>query len=294
MATSNAIPEEALYTVSPTNTGQEYMFTDATSAARRFLQLDGVTRPSVVKTVSYGEGEKASTVAHTTVIRKGDHSKYGQSVGSGDQAFKEAFDQLLADRERVEEEISEIFEANDPVDELSVTNALSSNKAAIILDALERVSQLEQQFNAAIGNYSQEEDLPGSDMKIDSIKERYGNRVESVRDDLRSCLCDCIAEETGMNIWPANVGSEYSGEFVKEDGEFHYQQIAENTLIGHPREAFGNPDESLLGLNTTIGYFPEQQSADQEEKEMDKTLAKVKIITKGKDRDRDRGKDNGR
>ena len=176
--------------------------------------------------------------------------------------------------EEIEYRITEVFESYDPTDEFSIQNAIKSSDADLITKALDRVTELEQLFEKDMSGFSQE-DLDGSDMSISAMKDRFSSRAGAIRHELQDSLISSVSNETGKNVWQANEKMDYTGEFVKDDGVFMYQQTADNTLIAHPRDRFSNPDE-LIGVNTTIGYFPVVRSAEQEDKGIDKALVRVK------------------
>jgi hypothetical protein len=58
-----------------------------------------------------------------------------------------------------------------------------------------------------------------------------------------------VTPTTDVRVYPARAGMTYHGPIVERDAQFHYQQVAPNTLIAHARD--DSPVVAAMGSDTT-------------------------------------------
>jgi len=64
-------------------------------------------------------------------------------------------------------------------------------------------------------------------------------------------------DPSGMAVYAARDGMAYRWPIVGGDGQYHYQQVAPNTLIAHARDdgtAIAPPESDALGASLTAMY----------------------------------------
>ena len=68
---------------------------------------------------------------------------------------------------------------------------------------------------------------------------------------------DGASKNAGMNVYEARDGLAYRGPLIGGDAQYHYQQVAPNTLVAHPRDsdaAVTALEHEALGSSLTAMY----------------------------------------
>ncbi|HOP18096.1 MAG: hypothetical protein KDI77_15630 [Gammaproteobacteria bacterium] len=71
---------------------------------------------------------------------------------------------------------------------------------------------------------------------------------------------DGASKNAGMNVYEAREGLVYRGPFIGGDAQYHYQQVAPNTLVAHPRDNDAEVaalEHDALGSSLTAMYDSE-------------------------------------
>ncbi len=75
-----------------------------------------------------------------------------------------------------------------------------------------------------------------------------------------------VFKNAGMNVYEAREGLAYRGPFIGGDAQYHYRQVAPNTLVAHPRDNDAEVaalEDDALGSSLTAMYDnePTRQAA---------------------------------
>ncbi|MCB0257742.1 MAG: hypothetical protein KDI55_28790, partial [Anaerolineae bacterium] len=83
------------------------------------------------------------------------------------------------------------------------------------------------------------------------LVERFEQEADAARAALEQRLQQEVAAETGMAVFEARDGLNYSGPIIQADERFQYQQVAPRTLIAHDagKEIRANDQSFGLGLD---------------------------------------------
>lgn len=134
--------------------------------------------------------------------------------------------------EDLEHKISEIFDFTDPTDDLTVLKALESADISMIEAALERLTDMDIQYNALMADIAPSQWRVVS-MDRDAFKERHDQSTLNARDQLRENLFKTVGKTLNSEVWEACQGSRYIGDVVHIDQNYLYLQLSENSVSAH-------------------------------------------------------------
>ena len=146
------------------------------------------------------------------------------------------------DVSEVLESMTELFEANTPTDSYFVQQAIQGGDRADVLQALSEINQSEAQFKDGVAA------LGADPEETQGLVQRFEQEADAARAALEMRLQQEMAAETGMNVFEARYGMNYSGPIVGNDDRFQYQQVAPHTLIAHDADKAINANEQGMGL----------------------------------------------
>jgi hypothetical protein len=158
----------------------------------------------------------------------------------------------MMENDKLENTLTEIFEANSPRDSLLVQQAIEGGDRAEVLTAITAVNQSEQAF------LEQAAALDTSPDEIQGLVARFQDEADAARAALAQQLQQAVAEETGKYVWPAKDGMAYNGPVVDRDAVYQYQQVAPHTLIAHPADQAVEAPDKGYGWRRGMGQDQEQ------------------------------------
>ncbi len=167
--------------------------------------------------------------------------------------------------EDLEYTISEIFEFTDPTDDLTVLKALESADISTIEAALERLTDMDIQYDALMADIAPSQWRVVS-MDRDAFKERHDQSSFSARDQLKENLFKAVGKLLDSEVWEACPGSRYTGDVVHIDQNYLYLQLSENSVSAHALNQMSQDQLEKLLDQITVGDYLEVNEIGEAEK----------------------------